>query len=56
MAVKGQTKESIFVAIRTRVEGVWEEEKTRALQEVCKIGRFRLSDVVHVTEGEAAET
>lgn len=54
MAVKGQTKETIREAIRTRIHRGKEEELGKALQEVCKIGRFRLEAVlINEAEGKA---
>ncbi|WP_312029600.1 factor-independent urate hydroxylase [Paenibacillus sedimenti] len=46
MAVKGQTKETIREAIRLRIERDMETELGKALQEVCKIGRFRLEPMI----------
>jgi urate oxidase / 2-oxo-4-hydroxy-4-carboxy-5-ureidoimidazoline decarboxylase len=46
MAVKGQTKETIREAIRLRIECDAEAELGKALQEVCKIGRFRLEPIM----------
>ncbi|OAS13432.1 uricase [Paenibacillus oryzisoli] len=46
MAVKGQTKETIREALHYRIHGTPEVELLTALQEVCKIGRFRLTDIV----------
>ena len=56
MAVKGQTKDTIREALRFRIEGELEVELGKALQEVCKIGRFRLADIVmNETEEKAME-
>ncbi|MFD0694362.1 factor-independent urate hydroxylase [Paenibacillus sp. GCM10027628] len=46
MAVKGQTKETIREAIKLRIERDVETELGKALQEVCKIGRFRLEPII----------
>ncbi|TXK73758.1 factor-independent urate hydroxylase [Paenibacillus sp. N3.4] len=54
MAVKGQTKETIREAIRHRIDGDLDVELGTALQEVCKIGRFRLEAVLrNEVEGRA---
>lgn len=42
MAVKGQTKETIREALSRRIHREVKDEMSLALQEVCKIGRFRL--------------
>ena len=56
MAVKGQTKDSIREALRLRIQGTPETELHTAIQEVCKIGRFRLGDLVmNETEEKAVE-
>ncbi|NHW39643.1 2-oxo-4-hydroxy-4-carboxy-5-ureidoimidazoline decarboxylase [Paenibacillus aceris] len=51
MAVKGQTKETIREALSHRIHREVEEERIQALQEVCKIGRFRLEALL-VNEAE----
>lgn len=54
MAVKGQTKETIREALSHRIHREVKEEMGKALQEVCKIGRFRLEAVlVDEAEGKA---
>nr|WP_276562954.1 urate oxidase [Paenibacillus anseongense] len=54
MAVKGQTKETIREALSHRIHREVQEEMGKALQEVCKIGRFRLEAVlVDEAEGKA---
>ena len=45
MAVKGQNKESILLAMKQRVHNAYEEEYRIALQEVYKIAGFRLDDI-----------
>ncbi|NOU69348.1 urate oxidase [Paenibacillus sp. LMG 31461] len=56
MAVKGQTKDTIREALSHRIQGTPEVELLMALQEVCKIGRFRLADIVmNETEEKAME-
>lgn len=56
MAVKGQTKETIREALSHRIHREMEEEMGKALQEVCKIGRFRLEAVlVNEAEGKAMQ-
>ncbi|NQX71176.1 urate oxidase [Paenibacillus alba] len=45
MAVKGQTKDAIREAIRVRIQRDVREEMGKALQEVCKIGQFRLEAI-----------
>ena len=52
MAVKGQTKETIREAIRIRSGRDVKEEMGKALQEVCKIGRFRLEAVLMKRRGK----
>ncbi|UKS26541.1 urate oxidase [Paenibacillus sp. HWE-109] len=54
MAVKGQTKDTIKEAIRLRIERDLETELGKALQEVCKIGRFRLEALMEDEKGETA--
>lgn len=56
MAVKGQTKETIREALSLRIQGNTEDELSKALQEVCKIGRFRLADLVMNETEEKAMT
>lgn len=51
MAVKGQTKETIREALKLRIRREAKEERSKALQEVCKIGRLRLDDIL-AKEGE----
>ncbi|MEW9701886.1 factor-independent urate hydroxylase [Paenibacillus sp. SI8] len=46
MAVKGQTKDTIREAIQLRIGRDVEDELGKALQEVCKIGRFRLESIL----------
>ncbi|MFC3845954.1 factor-independent urate hydroxylase [Paenibacillus sp. MAH-36] len=54
MAVKGQTKETIREALSHRIHREVQEEMGKALQEVCKIGRFRLEALlVDEAEGKA---
>ncbi|WNR45059.1 factor-independent urate hydroxylase [Paenibacillus roseipurpureus] len=54
MAVKGQHKDAIREALRRRLQGTPEAELQTALQEVCKIGRFRLADLVRNETEEIA--
>jgi OHCU decarboxylase len=49
-AVKGNTKRDILRALGARLNGTEEEEFRTALQQVCRIARFRLEDTV-VNEG-----
>ncbi len=46
MAVKGQSKEAIVSAMKERIHHPYEQECTRALQEVYKIAAFRLNETI----------
>jgi 2-oxo-4-hydroxy-4-carboxy-5-ureidoimidazoline decarboxylase len=46
MAVKGQNKDSILAAVKKRVDYSYEAECCTALNEVYKIARFRLNDII----------
>lgn len=46
MAVKGQNKETIFSAMKERVDYRFEAECITALNEVYKIAGFRLNDMI----------
>lgn len=54
LAVKGHTKTTIREALAQRMQGQHAAEMTTALQEVCKIGRIRLSAMVTQEEEETA--
>ena len=47
MAVKGQSKESILMAMQQRALNTYEDEFLAALNEVYKIAGFRLTDAIH---------
>ncbi len=49
MAVKGRTKNEIFAAIEARLQGQRDEEFRRCLEEIGKIGRFRLTALLGPT-------
>jgi OHCU decarboxylase len=49
MAVRGQSKETIREALKSRLRNSKEEEKTRALSEIYKIARFRLEDIIYAS-------
>jgi xanthine dehydrogenase E subunit len=46
MAVKGQKKESIYSSMKKRLNNTLEEENVIAMNEVFKIARFRLDDLI----------
>ncbi|WP_338067074.1 2-oxo-4-hydroxy-4-carboxy-5-ureidoimidazoline decarboxylase [Thermoflavimicrobium daqui] len=46
MAVRGQSKEKILIAIKERLKHSVEVEFKQALQEIYQIARFRLNDIV----------
>lgn len=46
MAVKGQSKEKILSAMKQRVNNSYEDEYEMAFQEVNKIAKFRLDDII----------
>jgi 2-oxo-4-hydroxy-4-carboxy-5-ureidoimidazoline decarboxylase len=46
MAVKGQNKDSILAAMKERVDYSYEAECRTALNEVYKIARFRINDII----------
>jgi 2-oxo-4-hydroxy-4-carboxy-5-ureidoimidazoline decarboxylase len=45
-AVRGSTASDILTALEARVNGTWEAEFQTALQQVFRIARFRLQDLV----------
>lgn len=49
LAVRGKNKDDIMKAIRERVDRSLEEEWEQALQEIGRITRFRLEDLVRET-------
>ena len=49
MAVKGRTKSEIFAAIEARLQGQRDEEFRRCLEEIGKIGKFRLTALLGPT-------
>lgn len=48
MAVRGQNKETIRQEMERRMHHTRDEEKCKALDEVCKIARFRLQEIVQL--------
>ncbi len=53
LAVKGHTPESVIAALERRVTHGKDEERSTALQEICRIARFRLADLVDEPIGGA---
>jgi beta-ureidopropionase / N-carbamoyl-L-amino-acid hydrolase len=53
LAVKGHTPESVIAALQRRVAHGKDEERSIALQEICRIARFRLADLVDEPIGGA---
>jgi 2-oxo-4-hydroxy-4-carboxy-5-ureidoimidazoline decarboxylase len=47
--VKGSTKHDVLAALDARVERARDEEFAEALQQVYKIARFRLEDMLGTT-------
>jgi OHCU decarboxylase len=45
-AVKGKTKQDIFTALEKRLSNKPEKEFKTALEQICKIARFRLQDLL----------
>lgn len=46
MAVRGQSKETILSAMEVRLANTLEAEQEQALQEISKITKFRLADLI----------
>lgn len=53
LAVKGHTPESVIATLERRVTHRVDEERSVALQEICRIARFRLADLVDEPIGGA---
>ena len=53
LAVKGHTADSVLAALAERVTHTADEERHVALQEICRIARFRLADLVDEPVGPA---
>jgi allantoate deiminase/N-carbamoyl-L-amino-acid hydrolase len=53
LAVKGHTPDSVLAALAERVCHDAHEERAVALQEICRIAYFRLSDLVEAPLGDA---
>jgi OHCU decarboxylase len=53
LAVKGHTPESVIATLQRRVAHGKDEERRIALQEICRIARFRLADLVDEPIGGA---
>jgi len=53
LAVKGHTPQSVIAALERRTTQGRDEERGTALQEICRIARFRLADLVDEPIGEA---
>lgn len=55
LAVKGHTKESIYQAMKERINHTKEQEFQSALTEIFAISKFRLAEIVELaTEGQGA--
>ncbi len=46
LAVRGHTPKSVIAALERRVTHGKDEERSTALQEICRIARFRLADLI----------
>ena len=46
LAVKGHTPESVIATLERRITHGVDEERSIALQEICRIARFRLTDLL----------
>jgi beta-ureidopropionase / N-carbamoyl-L-amino-acid hydrolase len=53
LAVKGHTPDSVIAALRARTANSVSDESRVALEEICRIARFRLADLVDEPMGEA---
>ena len=53
LAVKGHTPDSVIAALTARLTHDAPEERGVALQEICRIARFRLADLIEESWGEA---
>jgi len=53
LAVKGHTPKSVIATLERRVTHGKDEERSIALQEICRIARFRLADLVDEPIGRA---
>jgi allantoate deiminase/N-carbamoyl-L-amino-acid hydrolase len=53
LAVKGHTPETVIATVERRVAHGTDEERSIALQEICRIARFRLADLVDEPIGDA---
>jgi beta-ureidopropionase / N-carbamoyl-L-amino-acid hydrolase len=53
VAVKGHTPESVIASMSERVLHEAAEERLVALQQICRIARFRLADLIEEPRGEA---
>jgi OHCU decarboxylase len=53
LAVKGHTPDTVLATFAQRVTHAADEERNVALQEICRIARFRLADLVDEPLGQA---
>jgi allantoate deiminase/N-carbamoyl-L-amino-acid hydrolase len=53
LAVKGHTPDSVIATLAERVSHDAQQERSVALREICRIGYFRLADLVHEPLGDA---
>jgi allantoate deiminase/N-carbamoyl-L-amino-acid hydrolase len=53
LAVKGHTPESVIASLSERVLHEAAEERLVALQQICRIARFRLADLIEESCGDA---
>jgi N-carbamoyl-L-amino-acid hydrolase len=53
LAVKGHTPDSVIAALAERVSHDAQQERCVALREICRIGYFRLADLVQEPLGDA---
>ena len=53
LAVKGHTPDSVIATLAERVNHDAQQERSVALREICRIGYFRLADLVHEPLGDA---
>ena len=53
VAVKGHTAETVIASLSERVLNEAAEERLVALQQICRIARFRLADLIEEPRGDA---
>jgi beta-ureidopropionase / N-carbamoyl-L-amino-acid hydrolase len=53
LAVKGHTPQSVIASLSARLQHQADEERLVALQQICRIARFRLADLIEEPCGDA---